>query len=534
MSNLADELTADFAELDENNEEEEYEEEGPVAAQNGQGAALDGDGDAAMSEGEEDKEDTSGPNALNDQGVMAGGVQPAEQLDPATVQRMELANVGDVSKVAKLFGSKRMNDVIKEIDQYSSQPSAMASSSLPAFANPEYNLIVTANNLSVELENEIMVVHKFIRDHYAVKFPELETLVVDPNMYIRSVRALANQEDPTKVRLDGILPPAIKMSLLMTATNTRGVQLTEKQWNSIEKACTTAEKLEEIKHKIFSYVSSRMNILAPNLSAIVGTGTAAKLLGVSGGLQAFANMPSCNIPLLGAQKKITAGFSTASSGRHTGFLFQSEIVNSTPPEYKRKIQRTLGGKCVLAARMDLERKLRDGSYGLKLRGSVEKRIEQLAAPPPAQMTKALPVPDEGGKKKRRGGKRARKAKEQYAASELAKMRNRMRFGEEEEEVGAFDETVGMGMIGSGKIRADVGKSATKAKMSKMNKNRIATLNRASQSSQVAGTSTSLVFTPVQGFELTNPTLAAQRVKAANEKWFAPGTFSHIPDSSKNS
>jgi len=86
-------------------------------------------------------------------------------------------------------------------------------------------------------------------------------------------------------------------------------------------------------------------------------------------------------------------------------------------------------------------------------------------------------------------------------------------------------------------------------MSKMNKNRIATLNRASQSSQVAGTSTSLVFTPVQGrhafccgevlltavgFELTNPTLAAQRVKAANEKWFAPGTFSHIPDSSKNS
>jgi hypothetical protein len=111
--------------------------------------------------------------------------------------------------------------------------------------------------------------------------------------------------------------------------------------------------------------------------------------------------------------------------------------------------------------MDLERKLRDGSYGLKLRGQVEKRIEQLAAPPPAAMTKALPVPDEGGKKKKRGGKRARKAKEQYAASELAKLRNRMRFGEEEEEVGAFDETVGMGMIGSGKIRAEVGKTASK-------------------------------------------------------------------------
>lgn len=43
------------------------------------------------------------------------------------------------------------------------------------------------------------------------------------------------------------------------------------------------------------YVSSRMNILAPNLSAIVGTTTAAKLLGVAGGLQGVAKMPACNV-----------------------------------------------------------------------------------------------------------------------------------------------------------------------------------------------------------------------------------------------
>lgn len=43
------------------------------------------------------------------------------------------------------------------------------------------------------------------------------------------------------------------------------------------------------------YVSSRMNILAPNLSAIVGTTTAAKLLGVAGGLNGLAKMPACNV-----------------------------------------------------------------------------------------------------------------------------------------------------------------------------------------------------------------------------------------------
>ena len=38
-----------------------------------------------------------------------------------------------------------------------------------------------------------------------------------------------------------------------------------------------------------------MNILAPNLSAIVGTTTAAKLLGVAGGLGGIAKMPACNV-----------------------------------------------------------------------------------------------------------------------------------------------------------------------------------------------------------------------------------------------
>ena len=31
---------------------------------------------------------------------------------------------------------------------------------MPAHSNPEYNLIVQANNLSVDVDNEILVVHK--------------------------------------------------------------------------------------------------------------------------------------------------------------------------------------------------------------------------------------------------------------------------------------------------------------------------------------------------------------------------------------
>lgn len=125
--------------------------------------------------------------------------------------------------------------------------------------------------------------------------------------------------------------------------------------------------------------------------------------------------------LLGAQKKIAAGFSSVAQRRHTGFVFQSDLVQTTPPEYQMKVQRTVGAKCALAARMDLERQRRDGmlltrfagalmligsagNYGQDLREKIEKHIDRLAAPPPSKIVKALPIPNDGPKK-RRGGKR---------------------------------------------------------------------------------------------------------------------------------
>ncbi|TDL29616.1 Nop domain-containing protein [Rickenella mellea] len=516
MSALADELLADLEDL---SDVEDSYGDGTLDAQ------------ASTSQGKNDSDaEMSDVEAADDEKevglVLEGGVKPADELDVEDVQRMELSGVEDISKIAKLEGSKRMVEILKEISKYTANPSSQEAMSLPAHSNPEYSLIVQANNLAVDVDNEILVVHKFIRDHYAPKFPELEQLVTDPHMFIRSVRALANNDDPTKVDLTSILPSAIIMSVLVTATTTSGQKLSDLEWRTVQEACDLADRLEDARKTIFTYVSSRMNILAPNLSAIVGTSIAAKLLGVAGGLSALAKMPACNVHLLGAQKKITAGFSTATQNRHTGFVFQSDLIQLTPPEYRLKVQRTVGAKCVLAARMDLERRRRDGGYGEELRDKIDRHIDRLSAPLPSKVIKALPIPNDGPKK-RRGGRRARKAKEAYAQTELRKLQNRMAFGEAEEEVGAFDQTKGMGMIGhaSGKVRAGAGEAKTK--MSKSNKLRTAALTRSAQrSASTSGTATSLVFTPVQGFEISNPA-AAQRVKEANEKWFAAGTFSFV-------
>lgn len=522
---LEDELLADLDDLDDNGEDYDDSEN----QNENSGVKRKANDDIDMSDEDNDEVadgDINGNGGVVGGGlVLEGGVKPAAELDAEDVKQMELRDVEDVRKIAKLEGSKRMTDILKEIDHYTDNPSSAQMMSQPPHLNPEYTLIVQANNLSVDVDNDILLVHKFIRDHYAPKFPELEQLVTDPSMFIRTVRVLANSEDPTKVDLSGVLPAAVIMSVLVTATTTSGQTLSEGEWLAVQNACDLADRLEEARKKIFTYVSSRMNMLAPNLSAIVGTTVAAKLLGVAGGLSALAKMPACNVHLLGAQKKIAAGFSSVTQNRHTGFVFQSDLIQQTPPDYRLKVQRTVGAKCVLAARMDLERMRRDGSYGSELREKIDKHIDRLAAPPPTKVTKALPIPNDGPKK-RRGGKRARKAKEAHAQTELRKLQNRMAFGEAEDEVGAFDETKGLGMIGSasGKVRANVGEIKSKAKMSKTNKLRTAALTRAAQQ-QTSGTATSLVFTPVSGFEITNHAAAAQRVKEANDKWFASGTFS---------
>ncbi|KAH0587330.1 hypothetical protein H2248_006130 [Termitomyces sp. 'cryptogamus'] len=548
MTSLGDDLLADLEDLSDDNQDYEESETSPnVPGPNTLKRKAPND-DLRMSDDEDGEDDEGDEGDDQEIGglVLEGGVKPAEELDAEDVQQMELGNIVDVTKIAKLEGSKRMTDILNDIEKYQANPSTAAAMVLPAHLNPEYNVIVQANNLSVDVDNEILIVNKFIRDHYAPKFPELEQLVTDAVMFNRSVRVLGNHEDPTKVDLNGILPPALIMSIFMTATTTNGKPLAESDWAAVERACDLSDRLEEAKKKIFMYVSSRMNMLAPNISAIVGTTTAAKLLGVAGGLAGLAKMPSCNVHLLGAQKKIAAGFSSATQKRHTGFIFQCELVTHTPPEYQLKVQRTIGAKTVLAARMDLERQRRDGSYGETLRDKIEKHIDRLAAPPPSKVVKALPIPNDGPKK-RRGGKRARKAKEAYAQTELRKLQNRMAFGEAEEEVGAFDQTKGMGMIGvgTGKVRAGLGEAKSRAKLSKANKLRTAAISRSAQlnGSTTSGTATSLSVTPAQGivlqctiaifltalsgFELTNRATAAQRVKEANERWFAGGNFSFV-------
>ena len=166
----------------------------------------------------------------------------------------------------------------------------------------------------------------------------------------------------------------------------------------------------------------------------------------------------------------------------------------------------------------------------------------------------------------------------------------MAFGEKEEEVGAFDETVGLGMVGQGKVRAGEADAKSRGVLRIPNfvpvsfsRNRVLGLTRAlclcysksieTKQAQIAdaqprcrrklvedqwptnvwycyladvhtcsryelpclclGFRIGRRLTVFVGLELANPSALAARVKAANDRWFSgkSGTFSYVPEKS---
>lgn len=231
-------------------------------------------------------------------------------------------------------------------------------------------------------------------------------------------------------------------------------------------------------------------------------------------------------------------------------------------------------KIVMCARSDCFHQFPDGSEGERLLGECLDRIDKLQQKPLSKGARALPAPDDKPSRKR-GGRRARKAKEATAMTELRKAQNRMAFGKEELEVGygTGDGTKGLGMIGArddGRLRVAQIDNRTRAKLSAKSKGwgGASSLTGGSASSLrglaaggagnislaaggkglrtsgvgttvgsgMAGTVSSLAFTPLQGLELVDPKVQAdlsRKRKADEDRWFKGGTFTQVGSSASD-
>ncbi|KAG9685872.1 Nop domain-containing protein, partial [Aureobasidium melanogenum] len=568
MATIADELLNDF----ESDGEEENQEtfEGDIATDSILRPLDHSDANGAMElDGDEEGDDEDGQDG---DAAPTANVRETETEEEAKarVEKMDLAAVGDVRSVAILM--EKLQPILEKINHYLNLPPDQQTKNIGNIEdNPEYKLMTEANTYSTSIDGEIILVHKFIRDHYSTRFPELERLVQNPLDYAKTVaiigngpmddvKSLSNSTDnPVGQSLRQVLDGPTMMVVTVEATTTRGVALSDSELQSIRYACDMTLQLDKAKRIMTDYVQSRMSVFAPNLTVLIGSLTAAQLVNFAGGIKGLASTPACNIPPLGSKKQTQTGFATNVGVRHQGFVYNSPLVREVPSDLKKQAMRIVSAKLILAARVDSTHGSPNGADGERFRDECINRLDKLVAPAPNRGARALPAPDDKPSRKR-GGRRARKAKEATAMTDLRKAQNRMEFGKEEAEVGygTGDGTKGLGMIGAaqtGSIRTQQIDQRTRAKLSKKNpgwggatpapSGLASTFHggfgsgtasvlrnsglRTSGVGMGSGTS-SIAFTPVQGLELVDPKVRDEmhrKRKADEDRWFKGGTFTQI-------
>jgi U4/U6 small nuclear ribonucleoprotein PRP31 len=468
---------------------------------------------------------------------------------------------------------KNLTPVLEQIDVVKDQtPEILDGESIED--TPEYQLLKEANEFSTQIDGEIQAVHKFIRDRYSARFPYLEELVKNPVDYAATVAVLGNRplkeiktiaqspDNVVGIALNTILPAPTLMVISVEATRAEGRDLADSELETVVDACKLLLQLNKTKDTFRDFVQSRMTIFAPNLTALVGSLTAAQLINHAGGIHGLAKTPACNIAPLGQNKASGLGLATNTGVRNQGFLYHSPILQTIRQDLKKQAMRILSGKVILAARVDSVGQSRNAETGNQLKDECEKRLDKLTEPPKNNGVRALPAPDDKPSRKR-GGRRARAQKASVAMTEIRAAQNRMAFGKEEKEIGYGDSTKGMGMVGAkdtGRLRAQQIDPKTRAKLSKKQGagwGGDTTLGAASslKGFGAGGTATSLraqglrtggvglggagtssiAFTPVQGLELVDPKAREamnNKRKADEDRWFKGGSFTNLNGSSK--
>eukprot|EP00918_Siedleckia_nematoides_P052202 GHVU01114100.1.p1 GENE.GHVU01114100.1~~GHVU01114100.1.p1 ORF type:complete len:407 (+),score=89.95 GHVU01114100.1:3-1223(+) len=379
----------------------------------------------------------------------------------------------------------------------------------------------------------LLDIHRFIRDVYSKKFPKLESIIVAPLDYIAVVRRIQNNTDITGVDFSDVLPNTVSMAVTVASSMTTGSPLPPTELAYVVGACDEALSLAESRKDILSYLESRMCVLAPNVTAVLGSALAARLITHAGGVEALAKMPAQNIALVGAGRKATLGQSTHSAGVKQGIIVGSAIVQMTAPAFRSRALKRLAGKVALAARVDLSGGGLDAGIGVELKEAVLKGLRKIQEPPPPPQKKALPVPDDKPRA-RRGGKRHRRLKEKYGLSEFKKYANRLKFGLDAEGEYGTSRNSAFGMIGKsggiGKLRLQVKQPKQLLNANALKRRQL--VNARGGSTTAGGTASSLAFTPIQGIELCNPEARGGSAASGTQSTYfdSAGAFLKIPRS----
>ncbi|XP_022719255.1 probable nucleolar protein 5-2 [Durio zibethinus] len=238
-------------------------------------------------------------------------------------------------------------------------------------------MIVQAIGLLDDLDKELNTYAMRIREWYGWHFPELTKIVQDNILYAKTVKLMGDRANAAKLDFSEILPEEVETELKETAVISMGTEVNDLDLMNIKELCDQVLSLAEYRAQLYDYLKSRMNTVAPNLTALVGELVGARLIAHGGSLLNLAKQPGSTVQILGAEKALFRALKTKHSTPKYGLIYHASLVGQAAPKHKGKISRSLAAKAALAIRCDALGDDQDNSMGLENRAKLEARLRAL-------------------------------------------------------------------------------------------------------------------------------------------------------------
>lgn len=167
-----------------------------------------------------------------------------------------------------------------------------------------------------------------------------------------------------------ILPEEVEAELKEAAMISMGTEVSDLDLTNIKELCDQVLQLSVYRAQLYDYLKSRMNSIAPNLTALVGELVGARLIAHGGSLLNLAKQPGSTVQILGAEKALFRALKTKHATPKYGLIYHASLIGQAAPKLKGKISRSLAAKAALAIRYDALGDNQDNSMGLENRAKV--------------------------------------------------------------------------------------------------------------------------------------------------------------------
>jgi nucleolar protein 56 len=131
-----------------------------------------------------------------------------------------------------------------------------------------------------------------------------------------------------------------------------GSTLSEVDMININMFAERVVSLSDYRKSLISYLSEKMNQVAPSLTALLGERIGARLISHAGSLTNLSKYPASTVQILGAEKALFRALKTKGNTPKYGLLYHSTFIGRAGPKHKGRISRFLANKCSIASRID--------------------------------------------------------------------------------------------------------------------------------------------------------------------------------------